>query len=83
MAFKIDFEDGNAVEWTATETGLRAETQTDYTPTIYANADAPTLDELAAELAARCDVVATAREHFRPAFRREPTTVLRIDVDSI
>jgi len=82
MAFKIEFDDGVAVEWTATETGLRV-TETDYTPTMYANADASTLDDLAAELKAHGDVVGTGRERFRPAFRREPTTMLRIDVASI
>jgi DNA polymerase I len=82
MAFKIDFDDGDAIEWRAVESGLQAE-RVDFRPTIYANADESTLDDLAAELAAHGDVVTTVRERFRPAFRREPTTVLRIDVESI
>lgn len=93
MAFKIDFTDSGVLEWHATPDGLKLREVHDYTPTIYvgtetngkstATGSESMLDGLVSSLAARWDVVETSYERFRPAFRREPETVLRIDVDSV
>jgi len=85
MVLSIDFTDDGVIEWhTDSDGGVEKRTNADYTPTIYATAEQTAdLDELANSLAVRSDVVETAREQWRPAFRRESETVLRIDVSSI
>jgi DNA polymerase I len=84
MPFKIDYTDNGVVEWHASSNGTRIQTNTAYTPTIYVAAE-PTgkLDNLRENLEPRSDVRTVARERWRPAFRQEPETVLRIDVSSI
>ncbi|WP_336325186.1 type B DNA-directed DNA polymerase [Halovenus sp. HT40] len=83
MPFKIDYTDDGVVEWQASSAGTRRQTTT-YTPTIYAAAETERhLDALTEKLTFRSDVETVARERWRPAFRRDPETVLRIDVSSI
>jgi len=98
VAFTIDYADDAVLEWHATDTdagaGVEVREVTDYTPTIYAGVDAGAdaaadddtgemLDDLAAVLAERGDVAATARERWRLAFRTDPEPVQRVDVTSI
>jgi DNA polymerase I len=83
VAFTLDFTDDAVLEWHATDSGTTVREVTGYTPTIYALAEAANLDDLEAAATARCDVVETAHERWRPAFRRDPETVLRLDVASI
>jgi len=84
MPFTIDHADGAVLEWHATPSGTDVQEVTDYTPTIYASADAETtVADLAAALAERGDVASTARDRWRLAFRDDPETVLRVDVTSI
>ena len=84
MPFKIDYTDDGVVEWHASSAGTRIQTNTTYTPTIYAAAETEThLDDLREKLDFRGDVETVTRERWRPAFRRDPEAVLRIDVSSI
>ncbi len=83
MVLKIDYLDGSVLEWHATPTGVQVVENEGYTPTIYVNSGTSKLTALSEALMPRSDVVSTGRERWRPAFRREPETVLRIDVSSI
>jgi DNA polymerase I len=84
MPFTIDYTDEGIVEWHTSSNGTRTQTNTTYTPTLYATADtASQLDGLAADLDCRGDVERVARERWRPAFRQPPQQVLRIDVSAI
>ena len=84
MPYKIDDTDDGVIEWHATGDGVATTTVDDYTPTIYASATAANdLDALDQHLTQRGDVVDTAFERWRTAFRSEPESVLRIDVSAI
>ncbi len=86
MPFKIDYTENGVMEWHRTADGVAVRENTDYTPTIYAMAETggeATLDSLAKTLSHRSDVARLSRERWRPAFRREPGLVLRIDVSDI
>ncbi len=83
MVLKVDYLDGNVLEWHATPDGVRVAENERYTPTVYVSAEKPKLTALSETLAHRGDVVSTGRERWRPAFRRDPETVLRVDVSSI
>ncbi len=85
MTLTIEYTDDGVVEWqTRPDGSVDRRMDTDYTPTIYATAETTAaLDELAESLTLRRDVDRTAREQWRPAFRRDPEPVLRIDVASI
>lgn len=84
MPFKIDYTDDGVVEWYASSTGTRIQTNTAYTPTIYATAESTgEPDDIREELNLRSDVETVTRERWRPAFRRSPEPVLRIDVSSV
>ena len=86
MPFKIDYTTEGVLEWHQTADGVTVHENTGYTPTIYAAAKRDgeaSLDELAEMLGHRSDVVSLSRERWRPAFRREPEPVLRIDVSTI
>lgn len=63
MPFKIEYDDGLVRAWYTTDSGARACTASDYTPTIYVSAHSPArLGELDSLLSARGDVAGTARE---------------------
>jgi DNA polymerase I len=84
MVFKIDYTDEAVLEWHTTPGGVRVRQRDSYTPTIYVDAETDAaLDTIADRLRPRSDVAALARERWRPAFRRAPTTMLRVDVASI
>ncbi|WP_336328807.1 type B DNA-directed DNA polymerase [Halovenus sp. HT40] len=84
MVLTIDFTDEGVVEWHTTSSGVRTQTNTSYTPTIYVSAETESARRtLAQKLELRDDVEQTRREHWRPAFRRGSETVLRIDVSGI
>ena len=84
MSFTIDFRDGRVLEWRATDSGAKCYERDDYTPTIYASASSDqALADIEAAAAARGDVAQTTRESWRPAFRRDPETICRLDVTAI
>lgn len=83
MAFTIEFGDDVVREWHATPDGVETTTITEYTPTIYVNADESALSEFVASAEPHQDVVATAWESWRPAFRRGPEQVLRLEIRSV
>ena len=84
MAFTIDFRDGDVLEWHATPDGVEVRTVTSYTPTLYVNAASRAeLTDLAEAVTKRGDVTSIAWESWRPAFRRDPERMLRLDVSSI
>jgi DNA polymerase I len=84
VVLTIDYTDEGVLEWHAIPSGVDMRKNTSYTPTIYVVAMAATaLDGLAGRLDHRSDVRTTVREQWRPAFRRDPETVLRVEVASI
>ena len=84
MVFTIDFTDEGVLEWHATSDGVSVRTVTDYTPTIYASAETESArQDLIEAVGPRWDVTDTAIECWRPAFRRDPEPMVRLDVVSL
>jgi len=84
MAFTIEFRDDAVQEWHATADGVEMRAVTSYTPTIYVTAASEeALTALVRAVEPRRDIVGTSPESWRPAFRREPERVLRVDIASI
>ncbi|MCU4751319.1 type B DNA-directed DNA polymerase [Halobacteria archaeon AArc-curdl1] len=85
MVFTIDFlDDGRVLEWEATSDGPVVNERTGYTPRLYIGPrtpdENPDFDALEAVFADHPDVAGTERVSRRPGFRREPESVLAIDV---
>ncbi|MFP9060693.1 type B DNA-directed DNA polymerase [Natrialbaceae archaeon A-chndr2] len=85
MVFTIDFlDDGRVLEWEATSDGPVVNERTGYTPRLYIGPrtpdENPDFDVLEAVFADHPDVAGTERVSRRPGFRREPESVLAIDV---
>ncbi|USZ67387.1 type B DNA-directed DNA polymerase [Halorussus salilacus] len=86
MPYKIDFFDDEVVEWSLTDDGADAEQVLDYTPTFYVGRGEGDRDSLAdaRDALKRFPTVArTAFEEWRPGFRHDAESVLRVDVTSV
>ncbi|TYL36380.1 DNA polymerase I [Natronococcus pandeyae] len=84
MPYKIDYLDGEVLEWSLTKEGVTCEHITDYTPSLYISA--PSHDDLVdvrGFVTRLTEVVQTELEEWRTGWRHTPETVLRIDVDDI
>lgn len=77
-----DFCDGTVREWHATSDGITIETNPDYTATFYIAGDRYDLVKLRERIATDPKVTKTAFvDRYPDLHAREPTTVLKIDVD--
>ena len=87
MPYKIDFLDGEVVEWSLTEEGVVGERVLDYTPTFYVgvgrDGGESSLGDAREVVEQFPTVVQTAVEQWRPGFRHSPESVLRVDVMDI
>ncbi|WP_135855194.1 type B DNA-directed DNA polymerase [Halorussus salinus] len=86
MPYKIDFFDGEAVEWTLTEEGATNERVLDYTPTFYVGrgeGDEQSLADAQATLEQFLTVARTSVEEWRPGFRHDAEAMIRVDVTSV
>ena len=86
MPYKIDFFDGEAVEWTLTEEGATSERVLDYTPTFYVGrgeGDEQSLADAQATLEQFPTVARTSVEEWRPGFRHDAEAMVRVDVTSV
>src|SRR6056297_3395162 len=82
--FKVDYLNGEVLEWHATSDGLDVVTNTDYTPTIYAIPDGDlSFEELADRLASHPLATDVGPEPWRQGWRHDPEPVLRIEVPDI
>ncbi|WP_135828939.1 type B DNA-directed DNA polymerase [Halorussus halobius] len=82
MPFKIDFFDGEVVEWSLTDDGATSERVLDYTPTFYVGlgeGDAESLSNAQNVLEQFPAVARTRFEEWRPGFRHDAEQVLRVD----
>ncbi|SDM99041.1 DNA polymerase I [Halogranum gelatinilyticum] len=84
MPFKVDYLDGDVVEWTLTEDGVTHERTQSYTPTLYVSVHGgKDLPEVYATLREHPNVTHARRVEERVSFRHDPSPVLRVDVDSL
>jgi DNA polymerase I len=86
MPFTFDFDDGDVLAWSLTDTGATAERITDYTPTMYVSAESRergALDDIRPHVADLPAVVHTTVEQHRTGFRHDPEPVLRVDVADV
>jgi DNA polymerase I len=84
MPYKIDYLDGDVLEWELTDDGAASHRVTDYTPTIYVSA--PTKEALL-EIREYVELFTEVRtadvETWRTGWRNDPEPVLRIDVEHV
>jgi DNA polymerase I len=83
MPFTVDFTEDGVLEWHLTDDGATCRTVTGYTPTVYVAAVDGDLTTVRERLSGRPDVANTARERWRRGFRRDPESVLRVDVAGV
>ncbi|WP_247729552.1 type B DNA-directed DNA polymerase [Halovivax limisalsi] len=82
--FKVDYLDGEVVEWHATADGLETVSNPEFTPTIYAIADGDlSYEDLADRLEPHPLAVEMQLEPWGRGWRHDPEPVLRIDVPDI
>ncbi|WP_435181434.1 type B DNA-directed DNA polymerase [Halorussus sp. AFM4] len=86
MPYKIDFIDGEVVEWTLTADGAASERVFDYTPSLYVGrreGDEASVTDAQEVLEQFPTVARTAIEEWRPGFRYDAEEMLRVDCTSI
>ncbi|WP_247728539.1 type B DNA-directed DNA polymerase [Halovivax limisalsi] len=82
--FKVDYLDGEVVEWYAAPDGVETVWNPDFTPTIYAISDGDlSYEDLADRLDPHPLAVEMQLEPWRRGWRHDPEPVLRIDVPDI
>lgn len=81
MPYTVDFEDDDAIAWSATTDGVTRHRDSDYTPTIYVAA--PDVSEARGHLRSHPAVVGTGIEEWCRRLRTDPEPVCRVDVASI
>ena len=86
MPYKIDFFEGEAVEWTLTAEGATSERVLDYTLTFYVGrgeGDEQSLADAKATLDQFPTVARTSVEEWRPEFRHDAEAMVRVNVTSV
>lgn len=86
MPYKIDFLDGEVVEWSLTDDGAVGERVLDYTPSFYVGVgggDDDSLRNAQQVLEQFPTVIRTRFEQWRPGFRHDPEEMLRVDLSDI
>jgi DNA polymerase I len=86
MPYKIDFFDGEVVEWLLTDDGATSKRVLDYTPTFYVGVgegDDESLMDAQNVLEQFLTVARTKFEEWRPGFRHDAERTLRVDSTNI
>ncbi|MFB6252141.1 MAG: type B DNA-directed DNA polymerase [Halobellus sp.] len=88
MTFTVDFlDDGRVLRWAATDDGATVTVDAAYTPRFFVAGRDPDADldltPLQSFYERHPDVVETAIVSRRPGFRRDPETVLAVDVEHV
>ncbi|SFL45491.1 DNA polymerase I [Halogranum rubrum] len=84
MPFKIDYRDGDVLEWTLTDDGAEYVRNSSYTPTLYVSVHGRAdLVDLYGTLRDHPDVVHARTVEKRIGFRYDSESVLRVDVTSL
>ncbi|MFC4553588.1 MULTISPECIES: type B DNA-directed DNA polymerase [Halorussus] len=86
MPYKIDFFDGELVEWSLSDRGATSERVLDYTPTFYVGrgeGDEHSLADAQSVLEQFPTVARTVVEERRPGFRHNAENVVRVDLTSV
>jgi DNA polymerase I len=86
MPYKIDFFDGEVVEWSLTDGGATSQRVLDYTPTFYVgvgDGDDESLADTRSSLEQFPTVARTSFEKWRPGFRHDAERTLRVDCTDV
>jgi len=86
MPYKIDYVDGEVIEWTLTPDGAASDRVVDYTPSFYVGrreGNPESLTDAQSVLEQFPTVGRTTVEEWRPGFHHDAEDVLRVDVTSI
>jgi len=84
MTFKVEFDGGDAVAWTATDDGGATATREPFAPSLFVDGPGDALLALRERLAADPKVAATAVvERYTALDAAEPALVLRVDCERV
>ena len=84
MPYKIDYLEGDVIEWSLTSSGVEPTRNSEYTPSIYVSGESTAaLEDVQRFISDFVEVQRTDFVERRTVWREPKETVLRVDVDTI